>query len=132
MDARKPGRRYGLFGVSAYPKRQDMAESQRRSMAHWASVAVVLLCVTVLALLAAGTHSSPGLTVSFDPMGGSAAPAQSVPFGGNAEEPDQVVRPGYALVCWSLTPDGREPWDFAGDAVEENLTLYAVWEADGT
>lgn len=130
MGPNKPGRRYGLFGVSAYPRRQDMGEAQRKSMAHWASIGVVLLCFAVLALLAVGTRTSPGLTVSFDAMGGSAAPAQSVPFGGCAEEPGPVVRPGYALLCWSRTPDGREPWDFSSDTVEENLTLYAVWEAE--
>ncbi|MCC8076483.1 MAG: InlB B-repeat-containing protein [Clostridiales bacterium] len=36
---------------------------------------------------------------------------------------------GYTLEGWSLTPDGEQLWDFSSDAVEEDLTLYAVWEA---
>lgn len=120
-------RRYGLFGVSAYPKESGLDEKQRSSMARWAGVVVILLAAMVLFLVVAGSNSG-GLTVTFDSQGGSAAARQSVPYGGTASDPGEVIRPGYTLVCWSLTPDGGQPWDFDSDVVCETLTLYAVWE----
>ncbi len=123
-------RRYGLFGVSAYPKKSGMDEAQQKSMSRWSSALVALLAAAVVLLIIVGSGSAGGLTVTFDSQGGSAAESQSVAYGGTVEEPENVVRPGYTLVCWSLTPDGDEAWDFASDTVEEGITLYAVWEEE--
>lgn len=122
-------RRYGLFGVSAYPEKQRMDTDKRRSMSRWAGGVILFLSAGVLLLLLAAGSGSKGLTVTFESMGGSSAAVQSVPFGGTAEEPAQVVRPGYVLKGWSITPDGSQPWNFEIDTVTETLTLYAVWEA---
>lgn len=130
----KPGevssgsRRYGLFGVSAYPEKHGMDEDKHQSMSRWAGGVILFLTVVVLCLLLAAGSGSKGLTVTFDSLGGSEAAGQSVPFGGNVEEPPLVVRPGYTLKGWSITPDGSRPWDFDNDTVTETLTLYAVWE----
>ncbi len=126
-----PGaRRYGLFGVSAYPERQGMEEEPRQSMSRWAGGVILFLMAGVMALLLMAGSGSKGLTVTFDSQGGSEAAVQSVPFGGTVEEPDPVARPGYVMKGWSVTPDGSQPWDFDQDTVTEALTLYAVWEAD--
>lgn len=121
-------RRYGLFGVSATG---GMSESQRKSMTRWATAFVVVLAAVFLVLVVTGSTGAAGLTVTFDSQGGSAAASQSVLYGDTAEEPEDVVRVGYTLVGWSLTPDGEQLWDFSSDTVEENTTLYAVWEAQG-
>lgn len=120
-------KRYGLFGVSAYPERSAVSETQRQSMARWAAGVVALLAIAVVFLVVTSSNSG-GLTVTFDSQGGSEAASQSIPFGGTVAQPDEVVRPGYTLVCWSAVPDGSQPWDFERDTVSESLTLYAVWE----
>lgn len=120
-------RRYGLFGVSAYPQKSGMDEKQRKSMARWANAVVAVIAVAVVVLVFLGAQSSAGLTVTFDTQGGSQAAMQSVQHGGKLTEPEEVVRPGYELEGWSVTPDGSEPWDFQNDVVTETLTLYAVW-----
>ncbi len=119
-------RRYGLFGVSSTG---GMQENQRKSMARWATAFVVAMAAAFLVLVVTGSTGAAGLTVTFDSQGGSEAASQSVLYGDTAEEPEDVVRVGYTLEGWSLTPDGEQLWDFSDDAVEENLTLYAVWEA---
>lgn len=125
-------RRYGLFGVSAYPQKSGMDEKQRKSMTRWANAVVAVIAVAVVALIFLGAQSSAGLTVTFDTQGGSEAAIQSVQHGGKLTEPGEVVRPGYELVGWSVTPDGSEPWDFQNDVVTETLTLYAVWVPEGS
>ena len=119
-------RRYGLFGVSAYPRKSGMGKDQRESMARWAGVVVVLLTVAVAVLVVAGSRSG-GLTVTFDSRGGSSVESQAVPYGELAADPGEVLRPGYRLMGWSTDPDGQHPWNFQEDTVTETLTLYAVW-----
>ncbi|MCD8341510.1 MAG: InlB B-repeat-containing protein [Clostridiales bacterium] len=123
-------RRYGLFGVSTYPKKSGMDDAQRLSMRRWSSAFVAVMAALVLILVFLSSGSSGGLTVTFDTQGGSAAETQSVLYGDTAEEPEDVVRPGYTLAYWSLYPDGSEVWDFSSDVVEEGITLYAIWEEE--
>ncbi len=118
-------RRYGLFGVSSTG---GMSENQRKSMARWATAFVVVMAAVFLVLVFSGSASA-GLTVTFDSQGGSEAASQSAQYGETIQEPEDVVRVGYTLTGWSLTPDGEALWDFSSDTVEENITLYAVWEA---
>lgn len=120
-------RRYGLFGVSAYPQKSGMDDKQRKSMVRWANAVVAVIAVAVVVLVVVGALSSTGLTVTFDTQGGSQAAVQSVQHGGKATPPEAVVRPGYTLEGWSVTPDGSEPWNFEEDTVTEPLTLYAIW-----
>lgn len=125
-------RRYGLFGVSAYPQKSGMDENQRKSMVRWANAVVAVIAVAVVVLVVLGALSSDGLTVTFDTQGGSQAAIQSVQHGGKLTPPVDVVRPGYVLEGWSVTPDGSELWDFETDTVTETLTLYAVWRLEAT
>ncbi|WP_297197305.1 InlB B-repeat-containing protein [uncultured Flavonifractor sp.] len=124
-------RRYGLFGVSAYPQKSGMDDKQRKSMVRWANAVVAFIALAVVALVVVGTLSSAGLTVTFDTQGGSEAAIQSIQHGGKATPPEAVVRPGYTLAGWSVTPDGSEPWNFEEDTVTQPLTLYAIWVPEG-
>lgn len=126
---KKNGRRYGLFGVSAYPRASDVNEAQKRSMLRWSGLFTALLAGTVLLLILMGSHSG-GLTVTFDTQGGSAAARQSVPYGGAVSEPEEVLRPGYVLTGWSVSPDGEPLWAFDRDTVTETLVLYAIWRPE--
>ena len=123
------GRRYGLFGVSAYPSKKGMDEQRRQSMVRWSNAVIVFAAVVVVVLIIIGANSG-GLTVTFDSQGGSSVASQSVPYGNKVETPGEVLRPGYSLVCWSRTPDGSEPWDFEKDTVQEGIVLYAVWSPE--
>lgn len=123
------GRRYGLFGVSAYPDKKGVPDAQRRSMVRWINVVIVLTTAAVLLLIIMGSHSG-GLTVAFDSQGGSTVDEQLVLFGGKAEPPGEVLRPGFSLTGWSVTPDGSQLWDFDTDVVREGMTLYAIWTPD--
>ena len=125
----RPGRRYGLFGVSAYPEKSRMGEKQRASMSRWLGVVIGLMAMAVVVMLFL-TPLSSGLTVTFDTLGGSQVPSQSVQYGGTLEPPEETVRPGYRLVGWSIAPEGEALWDFETDTVMDTLTLYAVWEPE--
>ena len=64
-------------------------------------------------------------TLSFDADGGSPTPpAQSVKTGDKATEPEAPTKEGYEFAGWY---NGEAKWDFATDAVSENLTLKAKW-----
>ena len=121
-----PGRTYGLFGVSAYPQKSALDEKQRSSMSRALSIAIVLMAAAVILLMVL-SQNSPGLTVTFDTMGGSEVPSQSIQYGETVEPPGETVRPGYVLEGWSIAPDGEALWDFEHDTVTDTLTLYAVW-----
>lgn len=115
-----------MFGASAYPSKKGMEESRRQSMVRWSNAVIALAAVVVVVLIVIGANSG-GLTVTFDSQGGSSVASQSIAYGNKAEDPGEVLRPGYSLVCWSRTPDGSEPWDFERDTVQEGIALYAVW-----
>ena len=63
--------------------------------------------------------------VTFNTFGGSPVPAQSVPHGDKAEQPENPSKPGYTFVKW-LT-EGRE-WVFYGYSVTEDMNFDALWK----
>lgn len=68
-------------------------------------------------------------TVTFDSLGGSAIPSQTVPYGGKASEPDEdPVRKGYSFDGWYTDKAGKHKFDF-NTAITTDLTLYAKWTA---
>ena len=125
-EAAPSGRRYGLFGISAYPQKSPMDQKQREGMVRTLSAVIAVIAAAVVLLLLF-SQTSPGLTVTFDTMGGSEVPSQSIQYGGTVEPPGETVRPGYVLEGWSVAPDGEALWDFEHDTVTDTLTLYAVW-----
>jgi len=66
-------------------------------------------------------------TVTFDSQGGSAVPAQKVKAGGKAAQPNPPARSGYAFGGWFRDAACSNAWNFDGDAVNADTTLYARW-----
>ena len=67
--------------------------------------------------------------VVFHSNGGSGVPAQTVPYGGKAAEPDEPVKAGRLFGGWYLD-NGTfgQAWDFARDTVPVGgVELYAKW-----
>lgn len=87
--------------------------------------AIVLIVVLIIWFAVHG-----GYTLRFDTGGGSEVAEQRLDYGDLAEEPEEPVRPGYAFCGWetSQDPSLAERWDFSVDQIENDLTLYAVWE----
>ena len=71
-------------------------------------------------------------TVTFDPVGGSSVPSQTVSSGGNVMRPP--VNPtlaGFLLDGWYQDADYKAAWDFNTDVVTRDMTLYAKWAFEG-
>lgn len=70
--------------------------------------------------------------VTFDARGGSAvAPLVGVPAGTRIAAPKDPVRAGYRFVGWCTDAAGKNAWDFSNGTVTANMTLFAVWKAEG-
>lgn len=67
------------------------------------------------------------VTVSFIANGGTAVPSQIIAEGDTAVS-GQTTRTGYTFRGWSTDKDNYTPFDF-DKPVNENLTLYAFWDA---
>ena len=67
------------------------------------------------------------VTVSFIANGGTAVPSQFIAKGDTATS-GQTTREGYTFRGWSTDKDTYTPFDFT-TPVNENLTLYAFWDA---
>ena len=67
------------------------------------------------------------VTVSFIANGGTAVPSQIIAEGDTATG-GQTTREGYTFRGWSTNKDTYTPFDFT-TPVNENLTLYAFWDA---
>ena len=68
------------------------------------------------------------VNVSFIANGGTAVPTQIVAEGGTATS-GQTTRTGYTFRGWSTDKDNYMAFDFT-TSVNEDLTLYAFWNAD--
>ena len=68
--------------------------------------------------------------VTFDPnYDGAEASTEEVEAGGTASTPATPTREGYLFTAWYTDPENTEAYDFS-NAVEDDITLYAGWEAD--
>ena len=70
--------------------------------------------------------------VTFDSQGGSAVAAIHAKLGSTILRPENPVRAGYTFGGWYREPTCTAPWDFDHDVVEADLTLYAMWTANGS
>lgn len=86
---------------------------------------VVLIVVLVIFFAING-----GYHVKFDTDGGSKVAEQVLGYGDYAKNPEIPVKPGYTFVNWVTSQDEylAETWDFEENKVENDVTLYAVWE----
>ena len=67
-------------------------------------------------------------TVRFETDGGSEIAALSLPDGSLIPDPAHPVKDGWAFVGWYTDPGASiRMWNFRGDRVNNNLTLYAGW-----
>jgi uncharacterized repeat protein (TIGR02543 family) len=76
------------------------------------------------------------VTVTFDAMGGSSVPTQTVAIGSKVTRPANPTRSGYTFDGWykdggSSTGSFTQPWNFDTDVVNNKVTLYAKWNSGG-
>ena len=64
---------------------------------------------------------------TFNSLGGSIVPEQSVEPGGKVTQPDDPTRTSYDFGGWYTDANYTTAWNFAGDIVTGNITLYAKW-----
>lgn len=70
----------------------------------------------------------PNVTVTFDSQGGSSVDIlKYVPKGSLIQEPDVPVFDDYKFEGWFKETECINPWNFASDSVNSNITLYAKW-----
>ena len=67
--------------------------------------------------------------VTFDSNGGTTVAAQEVEHGEKARKPENPTRDGYKFIDW--IDENEDHWVFNGYCITEDITLYAVWEANG-
>ena len=69
-------------------------------------------------------------TVTFDTAGGEAVEPQRLLWGGLAEEPPVPMREGYTFLHWADASSGAV-WEFSSVPVAHDVTLVAMWAANG-
>ncbi|KOP71417.1 hypothetical protein AMS59_18520 [Lysinibacillus sp. FJAT-14745] len=74
--------------------------------------------------------SEPRYTVIFDSNGGSRTPSQTVAYRELLKAPSNPAKEGHIFAGWFKDVELTKTWDFAKDAVTENLTLYAKWKKE--
>jgi uncharacterized repeat protein (TIGR02543 family) len=67
--------------------------------------------------------------VGFNSLGGSVIPSVGVLAGRHVDEPVPPTRFGYVFDTWYTDKGCTTAWDFWGETVSEDLTLYAGWIA---
>jgi len=89
--------------------------------------------VTVpMTLYAKWTIPSTYYLVTFNSQGGSAVPAQNVPFGEKATEPAPApILNGYGLAGWYVDSTYSTEWSF-NTPITGDTTLYAKWVLDSS
>ncbi len=68
-------------------------------------------------------------TVNFDTDNGSSIEPQNINKGEKLIEPEQPSKEFFTFIAWYSDEDFNTRWNFNIDIVEENMTLYAKWEA---
>ncbi|MBR2296294.1 MAG: leucine-rich repeat protein, partial [Clostridia bacterium] len=66
-------------------------------------------------------------TVTFNSVGGSEVPSQTVKHSNLLTEPQAPTKGGYIFVGWYKLADYSEKWNFETDKVVKDITLYAKW-----
>ena len=89
---------------------------------------IIIACVLLIILVVAMDLREPGLTVTFDAMGGTDVASQTQMYGEVITLPDSPTREGYAFTGWYKDYACYEPWDMATDTIQSDMTLYAGWQ----
>ena len=72
---------------------------------------------------------APTHTVTFNSVGGSEVPSQTVKHGSKVDKPENPTREGYTFVGWY---HGDDLWSFSKDKVKNSITLTARWRRNTT
>ena len=89
---------------------------------------VIIACVLLIIVLVAMDLRDPGLTVSFDSLGGSDVASQQQMYGELLQLPDPPSREGYIFTGWYKDYACFEPWNDTTDTIQSDITLYAGWQ----
>ncbi len=89
---------------------------------------IIVACILVIVIVVALELINPGITVSFNSLGGTDVAPQEQEYGELLEEPVSPTREGYVFTGWYKDNACFEPWNMETDMIEGNITLYAGWE----
>ena len=77
-----------------------------------------------IAEIVCGNNETKSYTVTFDTLGGSSVPSQSVKHGYKVNKPENPTKPGFTFEGWYVDD---EKWSFSGHSVTSNMTLTAKY-----
>lgn len=89
---------------------------------------IIIACVLVIIMLVAMDLKDPGLTITFDSLGGTAVAPQEQMYGEALVLPEPPTREGYAFTGWYKDYACFDPWNLETDMIQSEMTLYAGWE----
>ena len=89
---------------------------------------IIIACVLVIIMLVAVDLKDPGLTITFDSLGGTAVASQKQMYGEHLVLPEPPTREGYAFTGWYKDYACFDPWNTEADTIQSEMTLYAGWE----
>ena len=90
---------------------------------------IIVSCIAIIVVLLMIDMRNPGFTVTFDSKGGTDVAAQNRMYGQLLEPPEPPTREGYRFIGWFRDPACDELWVLEVDKVQQDMTLYAGWEA---
>jgi len=90
---------------------------------------MIIVSVLLIILVVAADLRSPGLTVTFDPRGGTDVASQTQMYGELLDMPEPPVREGYSFTGWYTDHACTIPWDPEQDTIQSDMTLYAGWRS---
>ena len=89
---------------------------------------IIIACVLLIIVLVAMDLQDPGLTITFDSLGGTDVASQEQMYGELLALPVPPTREGYAFTGWHKDYACFEPWDTNTDTIQSDMILYAGWE----
>ena len=89
---------------------------------------IIIACILLIIALVAMDLRDPGLTVSFDSLGGSDVVSQTQMYGELLQLPDPPSREGYSFTGWYKDSACYEIWNADTDTIQSDMTLYAGWQ----
>ena len=89
---------------------------------------IIGICIAVILVVFIYEMHDPGFTVKFDSKGGTDVASQNLMWGESLVEPEPPTREGYTFTGWYPDESYETPWDFEGQTVETDMTLYAGWQ----
>jgi len=89
---------------------------------------IIIVCVLLIMAFVAINLRNPGLTVTFNSLGGSDVASQEQMYGELLALPESPTREGYAFTGWYKDYACFELWDADTDTIQSDMTLYAGWQ----